>query len=120
MKRRSPWLAFAACALLNGPLIAERAPKKADQPRLALSSAASAVEAELEKRGLAAGHAVSSMAMVSAEGSSSYYVAQIEPPILIPSSPVSTRLTFQVEMDGRVTATPVADSGRKSRRFNTA
>ena len=51
MKRRSPWLTFAACALLNGTLLAERAPKKADRPRLALSAAASAVEAELEKRG---------------------------------------------------------------------
>ena len=119
MKRRSPWLTFAACALLNGTLLAERAQKKADQPRLAISSAASAVEAELEKRGLAADHAVSSVAMVSSEGFS-YYVAQIEPPILIPSSPVTARLTFQVEMDGRVTAMQMAADGQKSRRFKTA
>jgi hypothetical protein len=114
MKRRSPWLTFAACALLNGTLLAERAPKKADQPRLALSSAASAVEAELEKRGLAGDHAVSRISMVSSEGAS-YYLADIDPPILVPSSPVSARLTFQVEMDGRVTAKQVS-AGRKSAR----
>ena len=112
MKRRSPWLTFAACALLNGTLLAARAPKKPPQPRLALSAAASAVEAELEKRGLADEHAVSSMSMVSSEGAA-YYVADIEPPILIPSTPVTAILTFQVEMDGRVTAKQVAAGSRR-------
>ena len=112
MKRRSPWLAFAACALLNGPLHAERVPKKQEQPRLALSMAASAVEVELEKRGLSGDHAVSSMSMVSANGVA-YYVADIEPPIFIPSTPVTAKLTFQVEMDGSVTAKQVAAGSRR-------
>ncbi len=115
MKRRSPWLTFAACALLNGTLLAERAQKKADQPRLALSAAASAVETELEKRGLAGDHIVSSMSMVSSNGAA-YYIADIEPPILIPSTAITAKLTFQVEMDGRVTAKQVAASGQSSRR----
>ena len=118
MKRRSPWLAFAACALLNGTLLAERASKKPEQPRLALSAAASAVEAELEKRGLAGDHAVSSMAMVSSNGAACY-VADIEPPIFISSRPVTEKLTFQVEMDGRVTAKPVAAVGKGSRRLKS-
>ena len=118
MKRRSPWLTFAACALLNGTLLAERAPKKLEQPRLTLSAAAGAVEAELEKRGLAADHAVSSMSMVSANGTA-YYVADIEPPIFIPSMPVTAKLTFQVEMDGRVTAKQVAAGNKGSRRFKS-
>ena len=113
MKRRSPWLAFAACALLNGTTLAERAPKKPDQPRLALSTAASAVEAELEKRGLAGNHAVYSMSMVSTSGAA-HYVAQIEPPILI-SPEKRMRLAFQVEMDGRVTAKEMAVSHQSSR-----
>ena len=115
MKRRSPWLAFAACALLNGTLLAEHAPK---QPRLALSAAASAVEAELEKRGLATEHAVSSMSIVSSKGAA-YYIADIEPPILIPSTPVTAKLTFHVEMDGRVTAKQVAAGSKGSRRIKT-
>ena len=112
MKRRSPWLTFAACALLNGTLLAERAPKKPPQPRLALSAAASAVEAELEKRGLAGDHTVSSMSMVSSNGAICY-IADIEPPILIPSKPVTAKLTFQVEMDGSVTAKQVAAGSRR-------
>lgn len=118
MKRRSPWLTFAACALLNGTLLAERAPKKAEQPRLALSAAASAVEAELEKRGLAGDHTVSRMAVVSSNGAA-YYVADIEPPILIPATPVTAKLTFQVEMDGRVTAKQVVAGNKSSRRTKT-
>ena len=118
MKRRSPWLTFAACALLNGTLMAERAPKKTDQPRLPLSTAASAVEAELEKRGLAGEHIVSSISMVSSNGAA-YYVADIQPPILIPSAAVTARLTFQVEMDGRVTAKQVAAESKGSRRFKS-
>ena len=118
MKRRSPWLTFAACALLNGTLLAERAPKKAEPPRLALSVAASAVEAELEKRGLAGDHTVSCMSMVSSNGAA-YYIADIEPPILIPSTPVTAKLTFQVEMDGRVTAKQVAAGSKGSRRFKS-
>ena len=110
MKRRSPWLTFAACALLNGTLHAERAPKKQEQPRLALSTAASAVEVELEKRGLSADHTISSVSMNST-GGSACYVAQIEPPILIPTTaPTKARLAFQVEMDGRVTEKQVAFS----------
>ena len=117
MKRRSPWLTFAACALLNGPLQAERAPKKAEQPRLALSTAANAVEMELEKRGLSDDHAVSSMSMVSTYGPA-HYVAQIEPPILI-SSEKRMRLAFQVEMDGRVTpkGTPVGRQSSRTPKF---
>ena len=115
MKRRSPWLAFAACALLNGPLHAERTPKKQEPPRLALSMAASAVEVELEKRGLAGDHTVSSVSMIST-GGLACYVAHIEPPILIPSTiPATARLAFQVEMDGRVTAKEVAVSRQSSR-----
>ena len=115
MKRRSPWLAFAACALLNGSLHAERAPKRQEQPRLALSMAAIAAEVELEKRGLASDHAVSSVAM-SSMGGSACYVAHIEPPILIPTTtPATARLAFQVEMDGRVTAKEMA-LGRQSSR----
>ena len=105
MKRRSPWLTFAACALLNGTMLAEHAPKKPDQPRLALSMAASAVEAELEKRGLSGDHTISSVSMVSKNGAA-YYVAHVEPPILLASASTAgtrVRLTFHVEMDGRVT-----------------
>jgi hypothetical protein len=107
MKRRSPWLTFAACALLNGTLLAERAPRKQDPVRLPMSAAACAVEAELQKRGLAGDHAVSSMSMVSS-GGSAHYIAHIEPPVLISSSPIASRLTFQVEMDGSVTAKEIA------------
>ena len=114
MKRRSPWLAFAACALLNGPVHAECAPRKQEQPRLALSMAASAVEVELEKRGLAGNHAVSSMSLVSS-GGSPYYIADIEPPILVPAMPDTARLTFQVEMDGSVTAKQVTPGRHNSR-----
>ena len=112
MKRRSPWLTFAACALLNGTLLAERAPRKAQQPRLALSAAASAVEAELEKRGLSGTHTVSSMSMVSSNGAACY-IADIEPPILILSKPVAAKLTFQVDMDGSVTAIKTMNESRK-------
>lgn len=118
MKRRSPWLTFAACALLNGTLLAERAPKKLEQPRLPLSSAASAVEAELEKRGLAGEHVVSGISMVSSNGTA-YYVANIEPPILDHSNPVTAKLTFHVEMDGRVTTKQVAAGSKGSRRLKT-
>ncbi|MEO7319891.1 MAG: hypothetical protein ABIZ56_12950 [Chthoniobacteraceae bacterium] len=118
MKRRSPWLTFAACALLNGTLLAERAPKKQEQPRLALSAAASAVEAELEKRGLAGDHTVSSMTIVSSKGPA-YYVADIDPPILIPLTPVTAKLTFQVGMDGRVTAKQVAAGNKGSPRLKS-
>ena len=118
MKRRSPWLTFAACALLNGTLLAESAPKRPERPRLALSSAASAVEAELQKRGLAGEHVVSSISMVSSNGAD-YYVADIEPPILVPSEAVTAKLTFQVEMDGRVTAKQVAAGSKGSRRFKS-
>ena len=113
MKRRSPWLTFAACALLNGTVLAERAPKRPEQPRLALSAAAGAVEAELEKRGLSGTHTVSSMSMISSNGASCY-VADIGPPILIPSMPVTTKLTFQVEMDGSVTAIKSMSKAGKS------
>ena len=104
MKRRSPWLTFAACALLNGTMLAERAPKKSAPARLALSTAASAVEAELEKRGWAGDHTICSVSMVSTSGAE-YYVAHVDPPILLPpENPVATRvrLAFHVEMDGRV------------------
>ena len=121
MKRRSPWLAFAACALLNGTTLAERAPKKPDQPRLALSTAARAVEAELEKRGLAEDHTVSSVSMASGNGAA-YYVAHVEPPILLPSvsaAATRVRLAFHVEMDGRVTAEHAALGQRNSRTLKS-
>ena len=118
MKRRSPWLTFAACALLNGTLLAERGSKKPDQLRLPLSTAASAVEAELEKRGLAGEHVLSNISMVSSNGAA-YYVADVEPPILVPLAAVTARLTFQVEMDGRVTAKQVVAGNKGSRRLKS-
>ena len=77
--------------------------------------AASAVEVELEKRGLARDHTVSSVSMTTADGSA-FYLAQIDPPILIPSAiPATARLAFQVEMDGRVIAKEVAFARHDSR-----
>ena len=85
-------------------MLAERAPKKSAPARLALSTAASAVEAELEKRGWAGDHTICSVSMVSTSGAE-YYVAHVDPPILLPpENPAATRvrLAFHVEMDGRV------------------
>ena len=127
MKRRSPWLAFAACALLNGTMAAEPAPSPVERPQtapatvnnrpgLALSKAAGAAEAELEKRGLAKDHVVSSVSLVSSKDGASWYVAHVDPPVLTPiekagadSAPTATatKLAFQVGMDGQVTAKQV-------------
>ena len=58
MKRRSPWLTFAACALMGGTTLArpETDPGKTSNPP-SISGAALAAEAELEKRGLTPGKA---------------------------------------------------------------
>ena len=134
MKRRSPWLAFAACAFLKGALFAEDAPAPVAPPRLSLSKAAVAAEVELEKRGLAGGHVVSGIALATGRDGP-YYLAQIDPPILDPApeketketTPAEkeptrvaviklvTRLAFQVGMDGRVTAKQV-DPNRDRQR----
>ena len=118
MKRRSPWLAFAACALLNGTIVAEpvpppversqTAPATVARPRLALSKAAVAAETELEKRGLAKDHSVTSISLVSGKDGKAWYDAQIAPQILaIAENSAHTRLVFQIEMDGQVTAKQV-------------
>ena len=115
MKRRSPWLAFAACALLKGTMVAvpvpspiERpqiAPATVDRPSLALSKAAVVAETELEKRGLAKDHSVTSISLVSGKDGKTWYIAQVAPPILATAeNSAHTRLVFQIEMDGQVTA----------------
>lgn len=134
MKRRSPWLAFAACALLNGTMAAEPAPSPVERPQtapatvnnrpgLALSKAAGAAEAELEKRGLAKDHIVSSVSLVSSKDGKSYYVAHVDPPIFTPiekaaadsAAKAPTQLAFQVEMDGQVTAKQVDPNRQRVR-----
>lgn len=98
MKRRSPWLAVAACALLNGPLLSKPAcARTVERASLTLGDAASAAEAELARRGLACDHALASVTRVRHNGAD-YYLAQIQPP----------DLALRVAMDGQVTAAPGA------------
>ena len=131
MKRRSPWLTFAACALLKGALFAEDAPAPVARPQLSLSKAAVAAEVELEKRGLAGNHIVSSIALATGSDGP-YYLAQIDPPILeqapeketaraekeptrVAVIKLVTKLAFQIGMDGQV-ATKQVDPNRDRQR----
>ena len=129
MKRRSPWLTFAACALLRGALFAEDAPAPVARPQLSLSKAAVAAEVELEKRGLAGNHIVSSITLATGSDGP-YYLAQIDPPILEQTPETAraekeptrvavlkrvTKLAFQIGMDGQVAAKQV-DRNRDRQR----
>ena len=116
MKRRSPWLTFAACVLLRGSsAYAEPAEKLA----LSISKASAAAEAELAKLGLASDHVIASVALVRSEGKVAYYSAKIEPPIspaaikdfeLPKDIPAAGELSisFKIEMNGAVTLTQEA------------
>jgi chaperonin GroES len=58
MKRRSPWLTFAACALVGGTTLARPETNPGKTSNLpSISGAALTAEAELEKRGLLPGKA---------------------------------------------------------------
>jgi hypothetical protein len=114
MKRRSPWLTFAACVLLRGSSAHAEPTAK---PVLSISKASSVAEAELEKRGLANDHVISSVVLVRAEGKPAYYSARIEPPIPAtavkdtPAPPAGAEKTedasvaFKIEMNGTVSVT---------------
>jgi hypothetical protein len=79
-----------------------------------------AAEAELESRGLARDHAISSISLISGAGGNLCYVAEVEPPILSPADPAAqTRLAFQVEMDGRVMAKQIDPKYQRGRRFKS-
>ena len=99
MKRRSPWLTFAACAVLNGALAPKQsAPSVEKSDTMAIGKAAMAAEAELQKRGMAKDHAITSLALVQPKDASPYYLAKVEP-----VAPVRKLFAFQISMDGRVT-----------------
>jgi hypothetical protein len=114
MNRRSPWLAFAACALLHGTILAQGEEKAFEKPLLTMSAAADAAEAELEKRGLSKDHVISDLKLVhAAPKSPAYYIARIYPRIPLDraaSAVLSTGLdpdqakdlSFTIGMDGTV------------------
>ena len=115
MKRRSPWLAFAACMLVRGSLALAEPMEK---PALSISGASVAAEGELQKRGLAGDHVIASVMLVRKEGEPSYYTARIEPPVSADGKPVQAAPTAQaadgpgpavlalnIAMNGNVTAT---------------
>lgn len=126
MKRRSPWLAFAACALLRGGLVAvepgeqpavQQKQAVAEKPALSISGASAAAENELRKRGLADTHIVTGIALVRSGSQPPFYSAMIEPPIpataikgaVVPAESPEKHLrlstSFKIDMSGTVTVT---------------
>jgi len=100
MKRRSPWLTFAACALMSGTALARPVTgsgKTSNAP--SITEAARAAEAELGKRGLSPGHIISSLALVQPENHAPFYVARIQPPVFLVAD---KELSFRVTMDGQI------------------
>ena len=100
MKRRSPWLTFAACALMGGTTLArpETNPGKTSNPP-SISGAALAAEAELEKRGLAPDHFISSLALVQPGNRAPFYLARIQSTVRLIKD---EELSLKVTMDGQV------------------
>lgn len=121
MKRRSPWLAFAACVLMRGSAAHAEPAEKAV---LSISKASAAAESELEKRGFADDHVIASVILIRPDGQPAYYAARIEPPI--PASTVKdavlpqassekaedAAVSFKIEMNGAVTVTQEVPSRR--------
>ena len=103
MKRRSPWLTFAACVLLRG---SSAHAAQVEKPALSISKASEMAEAELAKRGFALGHVIASVSLVRTAGQPAYYSAQIEPPI--------PAMAFRIEMNGVVNVTQISAEHRQS------
>jgi hypothetical protein len=107
MKRRSPWLTFAACALMGGTALS----RSATDVRTALkpprmTDVARAVEAELEKRGLSKTHYVSSLSLVQSGKCTPFYLARIQPPVFLIAH---KELSFHVTMNGQVSESGDSD-----------
>ena len=106
MKRRadrSAWLNFVACGLIS------TATCSAALPKLSISKASAAAEAELEKRGFSKNHLIASIRL-SQTLREAYYVARIEPPIFstaigAATEPKSEALVFKIDMSGKVSTT---------------
>jgi hypothetical protein len=104
MKRRSPWLTFAACALMGGSALSEPGTSRGKTYHLSsISAAALVAEAELERRGLAPAHFISSLVLVRPGNRLPFYLVRVLPRVL-PKGSLSKaeELSFQVTMDGQV------------------
>jgi hypothetical protein len=113
MKRRSPWLAFAACLLLRG----SSARAEPEKPALSISKASAVAEAELEKRGFGGDHVIASVTLTRLGSGPAFYTARIEPPIPANAvkdaaspkdeveKPENPSVALKIEMNGTVTLT---------------
>jgi hypothetical protein len=113
MKRRSPWLTFAACVLLRG---GSAYSEPATKPALSISSAAVAAESELAKRGLAGDHVVASVSLIRSAGKPAYYSVRIDPPLPAgSSSKAEETYGFHVAMTGDISLVALAEEALRGR-----
>jgi len=106
------FLVAMCVAFSNDGVRAQSTTNQIARPRLPIWEASKLTQAELEKRGLADKHFVSSIMYLSGDGPSrpGMYVVRVSPPIPIAASsqssnesPLRTLSEFHVSMDGRVT-----------------
>ena len=104
MKRRSPWLTFAACALAGAGCLAR--PAKA---AVSLEQALTAAKTELSSRAGGAKYAIESIRAVRKDGLLSHYLVTTFPELRSKEDP-SSRVALSVDADGRVSDQKLATS----------
>ena len=109
MKRRSPWLTFAACALAGASCLAE--PAKA---AVNLEQALAAAKSEIRARANGADYSIESIQAVRKDGQLSHYVVQTYPPLRAKDDAASW-VALTIDATGKVADAKLDEARRRIR-----
>lgn len=109
MKRRSPWLTFAACALAGASCLAQ--PAKA---AVSIEQVLAAAQSEISARAAGTQYSIESIQAVRKDGQLSHYIVTTYPELRSKEDP-SSAVALSIDATGKVTDTKLGEPKRRIR-----
>ena len=109
MKRRSPWLTFAACALAGASCLPQ--PAKA---AVSIEQALAAAKSEIRARAHGAACEIESIQAIRKDGQLSHYVVQTDPPLRAKDD-AATWVALTIDASGKVADAKLDENRRRIR-----